>query len=199
MFKQLRTKFSGPGFTQLLFQAPPSSLLDTMLIPQPADYPAAPTPPAARHEPDLDSFWQIDTMAILYPPADFCYDISLDTFFNASHSVVQEGRPGPVHTHSFRVMVTCRRRDLAPKNNTSIGYHTLREVIKEVVRPYNNTLLNDLPPFRELQPTTEVLSAVLFQQTQRALTNLLAELISVTVWESPTVSSTYRLRPRCCD
>jgi len=198
MFKQLRTKFSGPVASQLLFQAP--SVPDTLVVQRPSgDRPSA--PPAREEQParDPDSFWQIDTMAIVYPPADFCYDITLDTFFNASHWVAQEGRPGPIHTHSFRVMVTCRRPDLAPNTNTSIGYHTLREAIQMIVARYNNTLLNDLPPFQHLQPTTEVLSAVLFQQTQRALADLQAELISITVWESPTVSSTYRLRPCRCN
>jgi 6-pyruvoyl-tetrahydropterin synthase len=41
------------------------------------------------------------------------YEISIDTFFNASHSVVIKGHRGPLHTHSYRLGVRCRSKSIS--------------------------------------------------------------------------------------
>lgn len=107
-----------------------------------------------------------------------------------------EGRIGPAHDHSYRLQVRCRSRTLEQDDHIVIGYQVLRDPMKQVLQAYNNHLLNDLPPFRRLQPTTENLAAVLFQQLQRMLTDVPIELISVTLWESPTEAVTYRIDPK---
>ena len=72
-----------------------------------------------------------------------------------------------------------------------VGYHILRERIHPIVAAYNNQLLNNLPAFQRLQPTTENLTGVLFQQVSRMLVDLPIELTSVTVWEAPTEMVAY--------
>lgn len=139
-----------------------------------------------------DDFWQIDEAAVLHPPADCFYEIVVDTFFNARHAVVIAGRQGPIHAHSYRLQVRCRSWALETEDQVVVGYQPLRERMKQVVQAYNNRLLNDLPPFQRLQPTTENLAAVLFQQLQQMLGALPVELVSITVWESPTEAITYR-------
>jgi 6-pyruvoyltetrahydropterin/6-carboxytetrahydropterin synthase len=59
-----------------------------------------------------------------------------------------------------------------------------------VASAYNNQFLNELPPFQRIQPTTENLTAVVFQQLTRTLQDLPVELVSVTVWDSPTEAIT---------
>ncbi len=61
-----------------------------------------------------------------------------------------------------------------------------------IVKAYNNKVLNDLPPFQTLQATTENFAAVLFQQFARLESTLGFELVSSTLWESPTESIIYR-------
>jgi 6-pyruvoyl-tetrahydropterin synthase len=73
-----------------------------------------------------------------------------------------------------------------------VGYRELRDQIALVVAAYNEALLNDLPPFRRLQPTTETLAGVLHQQVARLIEPLGVELVALTVWESPTQSVTLR-------
>jgi len=136
-------------------------------------------------------FWEIDEEAILCPPASLRYEIALDTFFNARHYVTIAGNAGNLHTHSYRLHVRYRTNALVPEDHVVVGYQVLRERTEGVVKAYNNRLLNDLPPFQRLQPTTENLTAVLFQQLQRALADLPVEIVNVTVWESPTAAITY--------
>ncbi|MGW8226910.1 MAG: 6-carboxytetrahydropterin synthase [Anaerolineales bacterium] len=137
-----------------------------------------------------EDFWDIDEPAVLGLFVGHYYEISIDTFFNASHSVVIKGRRGPVHTHSYRLGVRCRSRSISGKEQVIADYTSLRDRINQVAKAYNHQHLNDLPPFRQLKSTTENLTAVLFQQLTKALKGLPIELVSITLWESPSVAVT---------
>jgi 6-pyruvoyltetrahydropterin/6-carboxytetrahydropterin synthase len=117
--------------------------------------------------------------------------MSVDVFFNARHFVSFGGEAGPEHTHSYRLQAACRTQGLAREEQVVIGFRSLRQSMTQVVNAYNNQLLNRLPPFKHLQPTTEVLAAILFRQLDRLLIDLGLVLMTITVWESPTESITY--------
>jgi 6-pyruvoyl-tetrahydropterin synthase len=72
-----------------------------------------------------------------------------------------------------------------------VPFHEVRQAATSVVQAYNHQLLNDLLPFRTLQPTTENLVAVLCQQLERSLAHLPVELRGITLWESPTKAISY--------
>lgn len=133
-----------------------------------------------------EDVWDVRKTDVLRPPAGFCYEMVLDLFFNARHFVTIDGQTGPEHPHSYRVQVRCRSRALHPQNHVLVGYQELRERVKQVIKAYNGTVLNELPVFRYLQPTTENLAGVLYQQLVVALKGMPVELVSLTVWESPT-------------
>lgn len=135
-------------------------------------------------------FWEVDPVAVLGPFVGHHYDLAIDTFFNASHTLIINGSKGSYHTHSYRLNVRCRSSTLSGKDQVIVDYTILRERINRVARAYNNQDLNELPPFKQLKSTTENLTGVLFQQIKRALKGLPVELVSITVWESPTVAVT---------
>lgn len=137
-----------------------------------------------------EDFWDIDEPAVLGLFVGHYYELSIDTFFNASHTVVIKGRKGEQHTHSYRLCVRCRSKSIAGQEQVIVDYSTLRDRINRVAQAYNNQVLNDLPPFKKLKSTTENLTAVLFQQLGRALKGLPIDLTSITIWESPTVAIT---------
>ena len=151
-------------------------------------------PPGANGqvEPEAlpEDFWDIDEPAVLGLFVGHYYELSIDTFFNASHWVVLKGRKGEQHTHSYRLSFRCRSKSISGQEQIILDYTTLRERVNRVAQAYNNQVLNDLPPFKNLKSTTENLTAVLFQQLRRSLVGLPVELNSITLWESPTVSVT---------
>jgi 6-pyruvoyl-tetrahydropterin synthase len=150
-------------------------------------------PVAGRNQENTPSdFWHVNEEAVLRPPAGHEYEISVEVFFNANHYVKIGGKPGQVHSHAYRFQAVCFSNTLSVNDHVTVGYEVLRNRMKEVAFAYNNQLLNGLPPFRRLQPTTENLSAILFQQLDRMLEGVPIKLSSVTVWESPTESVTYR-------
>jgi len=139
---------------------------------------------------EWDDFWRVDESAVLNPKNTH-YGIALDTFFNARHFVIIDGKRGEEHTHSYRLQIRCASEKLDGNSNLIADFSVFREAVQRVVRVYNNALLNGLPPFERLQPTTEVLTAVLFQQFERMLAQVNLMLISITLWESPDEGVTY--------
>ncbi len=152
-----------------------------------------PERPRSGDEPAPEALWDVDPERIFRPEAEG-YELSMDVFFNARHYVVIDGKRGPVHAHSYRLQVRCRTQTLQEPGGVVVGYHHLRERLERLAQMYNNRLLNDLPPFQTLSPTTEVLVGVLFQQLERLLADLPIELISITLWDTPTGSVTYGRR-----
>jgi 6-pyruvoyltetrahydropterin/6-carboxytetrahydropterin synthase len=138
-----------------------------------------------------DDFWQVDEDEVFQPTDDTFYQMSVDVFFNARHFVSFQGEPGPEHPHSYRLQATCRTQGLVRDDHMVMGFQFLRQAMTRVVHAYNNQLLNRLPPFKHLQPTTEVLAVIIFQQLDRLLADLGVVLMTITVWESPTESITY--------
>ena len=136
-------------------------------------------------------FWSIDKETVLRPPEGLYYEMGVDMFFTARHCVDLNGHQGPIHNHSYRLRVRFRSRSLSGHDHVIVDYTTVKGRVKQVVEAYNDQFLNHLPPFRRLQPTTENLSAVMFQQIERTVGDLPTELIAVTVWESPTEAVTF--------
>ena len=139
-----------------------------------------------------DDFWDIDEPAVLGLFVGHYYELSIDTFFNASHTLVLKGRKGGYHTHSYRLSVRCKSKSISGQEQIIVDFTTLRERVNKVAQAYHNKDLNELPPFRQLKATTENLTVVLFQQLRHALVGLPVELTSITLWESPTVSITLK-------
>lgn len=138
-----------------------------------------------------EDFWDIDEKTIFSPPAGSAYAMTIDVFFNARHYVKMQSILGSEHSHSYRVRMICRSVTLSKNDQIVVGYQHIRDRLLSAVQAYNNCLLNDLPSFKILQPTTENLTAILFQQMERMLSDLPVDLVSMTIWESPTEGITY--------
>lgn len=116
----------------------------------------------------------------------------METFFNARHFVVINGRAGTIHAHSFRVTVKIRQ-SLQAGMAYGLGFGDVRTLVQSETNQFNDKLLNQIPPFStedDLQPTTENVAAVLYQRIRRRLPAGMRP-DSVTVWESPTNYVTY--------
>ncbi|RME45564.1 MAG: hypothetical protein D6791_10405, partial [Chloroflexi bacterium] len=119
------------------------------------------------------------------------YELRVDVFFEARHFVTLEGESGPIHPHSYRMQLRCRSTQLKQEGHVVVGFRELRQSAEEVVGAYNNRLLNNLPQFETMQPTTENLAVVLYRELRQALADFSVELSSITLWESPTEAVTY--------
>ena len=72
-----------------------------------------------------------------------------------------------------------------------IGFGEARKLVEDIVVGFNETLLNTIEPFTDLQPTSENIAKVIFDRLKAQLDNERIRLKQVRVWESPTNSASY--------
>ncbi len=117
--------------------------------------------------------------------AGLAYELGIDSFFGASHSM----RPtGERHTHSFRVQASFVTESV-DDNGMIVGFREVSDLLDEQAKRFVNRYLNDMEPFAVLQPTGENLAAVIYRDLVSALVEQMADpprLVSVTLWENPT-------------
>lgn len=120
------------------------------------------------------------------------YEISIETTFSASHQLRDYKAPlEPLHGHNFRVEVfVATDADALPASGYVMDFLELEALLKDVVAPYDHRHMNDLAPFDALNPTTENMARVFFDELAKKLPAGVT-LRRVRVWEAPTYSATY--------
>lgn len=120
------------------------------------------------------------------------YEVSVEYSFAAGHALRgYKGKCENVHGHNYKVRVTVQGEKL-----NSIGllmdFTDLRAAVKQLVERFDHHFLNDLEPFRELNPSAENLACYLGTELQREIDGQGLSVNHVTVWETETTSATYR-------
>jgi 6-pyruvoyltetrahydropterin/6-carboxytetrahydropterin synthase len=72
-----------------------------------------------------------------------------------------------------------------------LDFLELEAFLKEITGPYDHRHMNDLPPFDELNPSTENMARLFFEKLQEKLTPRGLEVHRVRVWEAPTFRASY--------
>lgn len=120
------------------------------------------------------------------------YTLALDAFFNAQHWVTVNNSPGALHPHSWRVQVRLEAPSLG-RDHLLVGFAEAKQLLRGELGRLDGTVLNNLPDYENVQPTTENVAATIYNNLSAALTDQAVNVQSVTVWESPTNSVTYTL------
>lgn len=119
------------------------------------------------------------------------YEITAETSFSASHQLRDyEGVIEPLHGHNFRVQAAVRAREL-DRIGVVVDFLELEAMLKEIVAPYDHRHLNELSPFDRLNPSTENMARLFYDELAKKLEPREVEVRSVRVWEAPTYSASY--------
>jgi 6-pyruvoyltetrahydropterin/6-carboxytetrahydropterin synthase len=117
------------------------------------------------------------------------FEVTVRDHIASAHQL--HGYDGPckdMHGHTWKVeMVVC--------GNTLDGvglladFKVLKAKLKEVLMPLDHVVLNDLPAFKDLNPSTENIARHIFRNLGSKCAPL--RLKQVQVWESDTASVIY--------
>ena len=113
------------------------------------------------------------------------YKISVEQNFDAAHALRgYKGKCEVLHGHRFRVVVRVTALQL---DNIGLAYDftQLKAKLKVLLDHFDHTTLNDVPPFNEINPSSENIASTLYNQLKTALKQTPVELETVEVWESP--------------
>ncbi|HEV2445874.1 MAG TPA: 6-carboxytetrahydropterin synthase QueD [Candidatus Sulfopaludibacter sp.] len=121
------------------------------------------------------------------------FEISVEETFSSGHALRgYRGKCENPHGHNYRVRVC-----LAGPRLNAIGllydFKDLKQRIRQETERLDHQYLNDLEPFRDLNPSAENLARFLFERL-RGLLQADAEAVeikSVTVFETDTTAAVY--------
>lgn len=121
------------------------------------------------------------------------FEISVEETFSSGHALRgYRGKCENPHGHNYRVRVV-----LAGERLNAIGLLYDFKELKSILRPHTELLdhqyLNDLEPFRQLNPSAENLAQYLFERVQEHLLRSSDGVVikSVTVYETDITAATY--------
>jgi 6-pyruvoyltetrahydropterin/6-carboxytetrahydropterin synthase len=119
------------------------------------------------------------------------YEITVEASFSASHQLRDyKGKIEPLHGHNFRVQASVAAREL-DELGLVVDFLELEAWLKEVLKPYDHRHMNDLPPFDEVNPSTEHMARLFYVRLQEKLSSRGLRVRRVRVWEAPTFSASY--------
>ena len=122
------------------------------------------------------------------------YQVSVEETFSAGHALRgYKGKCENVHGHNYRVRVTLEGPEV-DSIGLLVDFTRLKQVIREVMGRLDHQFVNDLEPFRTVNPSAENLAKYFYEEVKRGLTDLPAgaRITDVVLWETDTSRAQYR-------
>ena len=117
------------------------------------------------------------------------YRLTVESEFSAAHHLVDyPGACKRVHGHNWKVRVTFSAPELNDLGMV-VDLMELEKLLDECVKPLDHRVINEVPPFDRLNPTSENIARHIYQQLQPKLPAI--HLESVQLFETDDFSVTY--------
>jgi 6-pyruvoyltetrahydropterin/6-carboxytetrahydropterin synthase len=119
------------------------------------------------------------------------YEISIQTSFSAAHRLRNyQGDCEALHGHNWKVQVTVQSRTLNDIG-LAIDFKTLKKITGETLDRMDHACLNDIAPFCDINPSSENIARVLYEEMKTSLAACGVSLLKVSVWESDNAWASY--------
>jgi 6-pyruvoyltetrahydropterin/6-carboxytetrahydropterin synthase len=123
------------------------------------------------------------------------YEIEVTDHFSSAHRLREQGSACErMHGHNWFVTVTLRSEQL-DGIGLVIDFKVVKKHLKEILGVLDHQDLNAIPPFDEINPSTENLARHIFEQMSRRLSGGPAAVHGVRVSEGPNTAATYYGEP----
>jgi 6-pyruvoyltetrahydropterin/6-carboxytetrahydropterin synthase len=122
------------------------------------------------------------------------FQVSVEETFSAGHALRgYKGKCENVHGHNYRVRVTVEGSQL---DNIGLlcDFAHLKQALREVIAILDHQFVNDLEPFKTVNPSAENLAKYFYEQVSARLQNLPpgARITDAVLWETDTARAQYR-------
>ncbi len=122
------------------------------------------------------------------------FEVSVEDSFAAGHALRgYRGKCENPHGHNYKVRIVLAGEDL-DRIGLLYDFKDLKGVLNEVIDRLDHQYLNDIDPFRELNPSAENMARYFFRETNarlRAATDGRVRVKHVKIWETDTTTATY--------
>ncbi|MBD3184840.1 6-carboxytetrahydropterin synthase QueD [Candidatus Poribacteria bacterium] len=122
------------------------------------------------------------------------YEVTIETHFSSAHRLRHyNGECERLHGHNWVVKVSVASEELNDLGMV-IDFKDLKKETKELMNRFDHQFLNEVPPFDEINPTTENMAKLIFDELSKVFNKDSRKISKVMVWESPTSSAAYSAR-----
>jgi 6-pyruvoyltetrahydropterin/6-carboxytetrahydropterin synthase len=121
------------------------------------------------------------------------FEVSVEHTFAAGHALRNyRGKCENVHGHNYKVQVLVRGERL-DEIGMLADFTVLKKLLRDISEPLDHVFINDVEPFRELNPTAENLALYICEKMQEGLKlGNPVEVAEVKVWETDIQFAVYR-------
>jgi 6-pyruvoyltetrahydropterin/6-carboxytetrahydropterin synthase len=122
------------------------------------------------------------------------FQVSVEETFSAGHALRgYKGKCENVHGHNYRVRVTLEGPQL-DSTGLLVDFTHLKHVIREIMGRLDHQFMNDLEPFKNVNPSAENVAKYFYEEATRRLKDLPpgARITDVILWETDTSRAQYR-------
>lgn len=117
------------------------------------------------------------------------YQVRVKRHFDAAHALRgYSGKCEALHGHRYQVVV-CLEADELDEIGLAYDFTALKEALQPIIERFDHAYLNELPPFNELNPSSENIARLIYEELEESVEG--ARLSAVEVWESPDAWVTY--------
>ena len=89
--------------------------------------------------------------------------MKLVAFLNAKHYMVFGNKKGATHGHSWQFQVETA---VSVQDSSFVKFEDLDRYINKMIAPYQRSVLNEVAPFDTIEPLTENIAALFFNQLE---------------------------------
>jgi 6-pyruvoyltetrahydropterin/6-carboxytetrahydropterin synthase len=122
------------------------------------------------------------------------YEVTVEDSFAAGHYLRNyKGKCENPHGHNYKVRVTLAGEEL-DKAGLLLDFRVLKEAMKPVIDRLDHQMINDLEPFKVLNPSAENLAKYFYDETNINLDRVTQGRVrvkNVTVFETDVTAATY--------
>lgn len=122
------------------------------------------------------------------------YEVTVEDSFAAGHYLRNyRGKCENPHGHNYKVRVTLRGAEL-DKAGLLLDFKDLKDVMKQVIDRLDHQMLNEIEPFKVLNPSAENLARYFYEQANKRLKSLTSGRVNVkdvTIWETDSTTALY--------
>jgi len=122
------------------------------------------------------------------------YEVTVTGEFSSGHYLRNYvGKCENPHGHNYKVRVTLRGKELDPAG-LLLDFKQLKLVMRPVIDYLDHNMINDLPPFTEINPSAENLARYFYDETSKQVAEMSGGRVTVkdcTIYETDTTTAMY--------
>jgi len=119
------------------------------------------------------------------------YELTVITQFAAAHQLRKfRGKCEKLHGHNWRIEVSLTGEKLNDAG-LLIDFEEIKEATDRILEELDHSFLNELPQFKDQNPSSENIAAYIFEKLGSTLNNNQIKVTKVTAWESDSARASY--------